>query len=173
MGCDIHSFVELKTEDGWFMVPGLFPQNSFGRKWDGTTHQNEPFEGRNYGVFGFLANVRNYSLIPPLSEPRGLPDGISKPIKESYEKWDGDGHSHSWLTLKELSDFDYSATFEDRRCTKQVGPNSFNGASDSGDGNGKLVTFREFLGDTFMRDIEIMKGVGNPESVRIVFWFDN
>lgn len=173
MGCDIHSFVEVKTDKGWLMVPGLFPEDDFGRHWSGKTHQDEPFEGRNYGIFGFLANVRNYSFVPPIAEPRGLPEGVSKPVQESNENWDGDGHSHSWLSLKELLDFDYDRTFEDRRCTKQIGPNAWNGAADAGEGNGKQVTFREFLGTHFFRDLEIMSKVGPAEDVRIVFWFDN
>lgn len=174
MGCDIHSFVELKTVKGWCMVPGLFPEDDFGLDWTGKTHRDEPFSWRNYGMFGFLANVRNYSFVPPIvAEPRGLPDGLSKPVQEAAEHWDGDGHSHSWLSLKELLDFDYSRTFEDRRCTKQVAANAWDGAADAGEGNGKQETFRDFLGIDFFRELEIMRKVGAREEVRIVFWFDN
>ena len=109
-------------------------------------------------MYGFLANVRNYSRVPPISEPRGLPEDISEDVKsESEEYWSGDGHSHSWVSLKELLDFDYEKTFEDRRC----------------EGDGEVVSFKKFLGEQFFAQIEILKTLGDPEDVRIVFFFDN
>ena len=117
-------------------------------------------------MFAFLANVRNYSFVPSISEPRGLPEDINYDTEEDYTLGE---HSFSWLSLKELLAFDYDQTFEDRRCMRDG-----NGAADSGPGNGEQTTFRKFLGPLFFRDLAIMQCLGRePEHVRIVFGFDN
>ena len=77
-------------------------------------------------------------------------------------------HSFSWLGLDELLAFDYGQTFEDRRCMKDG-----NGAADAGSGNGVTVTFLEFLGLAFFRDLAIMRCLGDPSQIRVVFGFDN
>jgi len=183
MGCDIHSRVRVLRDGQWeFIDAHIFPEDDvlevpvlaetdvvrkvlqrFGIK--GTA---EPFNWRSYGMFGFLADVRNYSKIPTISEQRGLPEDL----EASNEEYFGD-HSYSWLWLSELVSFNYDQTFEDLRYTKQIGPRSFDGAAIAEPGNGKQVTFREFLGPVFFRDIEIMKQLGDPSCIQIVFGFDN
>ena len=163
MGCDIHSRVQVRKDGIWETVEDeLFPMRF---EWAGHTHTKEPFEWRSYGMFGFLADVRNYSHVPPISQPRGLPVGLNTD-SDDYEFGD---HSFSWLGLEELLTFNYDAVFEDRRCMRDG-----NGAADSGVGNGVQTTFRKFLGPDFFRDIEIMRGLANdPADIRIVFGFDN
>jgi hypothetical protein len=173
MGCDIHSFAEVRREGRWEAVGDVFPLDEHDQAWKKKTHDSHPFDWRSYGLFGFLANVRNYSYVPSLSDRRGVPGDVSDTVRMAYEHWDADGHSASWLSLAELAGFDYDATFEDRRTTKQTGPNSFDGAADAGAGSGKQVTFREFLGSSFFRDLDVLKTLGEPDNVRIVFWFDN
>lgn len=97
MGCDIHAFAEVKTNGKW--------------KFNKSINID-----RNYDLFSILANVRNgYGFagvktgegFVPISEPKGVPcDASSKYLTKCLE-WDGDGHSHSWLTLKEIKDFDW------------------------------------------------------------------
>jgi hypothetical protein len=150
MGCDIHTFSEKLTSDGWVSV------------------DITPFDYRVYGIFGFLADVRNYSQVPPLSLPRGLPDDISLLVQDVY----GDGidyHSASWLSVQELSEFDYDTMMEDRRVTRREG-NIINGAAICEPGEGKQMTFREFLGDEFFNDLKKLQDAGVD---RVVFWFDN
>lgn len=175
MGCDIHSYVEVKKNNKWQVPePPIFEYDDIGKRIYGKTHHNHPFEWRNYGVFGFLADVRNYSRVPSITAKRGIPDDVSGEVKAELESWDSDAHSCSWLSLKELTEFDYDATFEDRRTTRQTGPNSWNGAALADEGDGEVVTFREFLGQPFFRDLEAMKELAkSTEDVRIVFWFDN
>ncbi|KAL9657563.1 hypothetical protein ABK040_000990 [Willaertia magna] len=74
------------------------------------------YTDRNYDVFAILADVRNgfgfagcdtgdgFEII---SEPKGLPDDVSSIVKQISEKWDCDGHSHSYLTLTELLEYDW------------------------------------------------------------------
>ena len=59
------------------------------------------YSGRNYELFGILAGVRDHNN-DSIDDPRGLPEDVSEVTKKESDRWDGDGHSHSWLTLKEL-----------------------------------------------------------------------
>lgn len=146
MGCDIHTQAERRVDGKWEIVPGL-----------------TPFDWRDYGIFGFLANVRNYSHVPCIAEQRSLPDDAAG------NDYLGD-HSYSWLSVAELLSFDYDAQMEDRRITVQTGPNSWNGGATSEPGGGRMTTYREFLGDAFFEDLERLKDAG---AERIVFGFDN
>lgn len=94
MGCDIHSFAQKKTNDGY---------ETLKWKWD-----RGPFGWRNYDVFAFLAGVGNYSGITPISEPRNLPNDFV--ADEFYEY---NGHSASWLSVEELLNFDYGCCIGD------------------------------------------------------------
>lgn len=153
MGCDIHIHAEKKVGDRFVSIPNVVP-----------------FDSRDYGTFGFLADVRNYSGVPPIAAPRGFPADAADTTKLDYESWGVDAHSPSWLSIAELTAFDYSAIVEDRRYTQQTGPNSFNGGATCERGHGKLQTWREFLGDHFMSDMQELKDAGAD---RVVFWFDN
>lgn len=149
MGCDIHTVAQRRTIDGW------------------KTLDFAPFDWRSYGMFGFLADVRNYSAVMPISEPRGLPDDFER--IDEYEPDVGD-HSHSWLSVAELLDFDYDQLMEDRRITVQTGPNSWNGGTTSEPGGGEITTYRKFLGKEFFDDLAKLKELGAD---RIVFGFDS
>lgn len=147
MGCDIHVISQKRAGASWVDIDYM------------------PFDWRSYGMFGFLANIRNYSAVPPLSEPRGLPEDFG-----AVEERDIGDHSYSWLNVKELSDFDYDQKFEDRRITQQIGPNVWSGAVTGESGEGAMTTFREFLGGGFFDDLEQLKARGVE---RIVFGFDS
>jgi hypothetical protein len=125
---------------------------------------------RSYGIFGFLADVRNYSAVPPIAAPRGFPADASPEVIKSYEYWGVDAHTPSWLTIDELAAFDYEAEVEDRRYTRQDGPNCFNGGATCEPGSGKRMPWREFLGDRFMDELKRLRDAG---AERLVFWFDN
>jgi hypothetical protein len=179
MGCDIHSRVQVLTPDKiWRTVEAAIFPSDYPDLFDGKSVWNkptvEPFSWRSYGMFAFLAGVRNYSFTPQLSRPRGLPEDItSDPGFDRDETPYGD-HSFSWFLLSELLKFDYDATFEDRRCMRDG-----SGVADAGAGNGKAVTFREFLGPLYFRDLMLMeidcasKSPWGTDGVRVVFGFDN
>ena len=111
MGCDIHSYAEKKVNGKWEKVGEVFPMDEWDRNYYKKDFNDSPFDWRSYPMFGFLADVRNYSNSEYLSEAKGLPDDISKEVQEKADDWEGDGHSHSWLSVKELLDFDYDKTF--------------------------------------------------------------
>lgn len=171
MGCDIHSFAEVRRDGKWERIINIFPADEWERKYHNLDFLDEPFRCRSYGLFGFLAGVRNYSLVVPLSQPRGVPVDFSS---ERYEGGLADYHNASWFSLKELLAFDYSQSMEDRRCSKQTGPYSFDGGATAEPGEGEMTTYKEFLPDEYFASLDVLKRlVDNPEDVRIVFWFDN
>jgi hypothetical protein len=114
MGCDIHFYVEQKRDGKWTAV------GEFVKDEDGYMRGGESFyDGRNYNLFAILADVRNgrgFAGIKtgkgfnPISQPRGIPGNASAEYKEIADGWGCDGHSHSFLTLRELLDCDWTQT---------------------------------------------------------------
>jgi len=155
MGADIHTFVEVKKDGHWDLNKKKVFKNSFIAIEPNIKYIAYPFDYRHYGMFGFLADVRNYSSTPVIAEPRGVPDDISSEVSAEYDDWWGDAHSASWFTAKELLDYNYNVDFIDTR-----------------DGNTK-ENLKEFLGTEYFEDLEALKKLGDPENVRVVFWFDN
>lgn len=155
MGCDIHICVEMKEGDRFVSVDGL----QFA---EGTA----PFDWRSYGMFGFLADVRNYSAVPPLAPTRGVPLDASAETRDYLL----DCHSCSWLLTAELATFDYDQEFEDRRVTRQMSEGFWNGGVTAEAGGGSVTTFRDFLGPAFFADLEVLKA---SSADRIVFGFDS
>jgi hypothetical protein len=174
MGCDIHSFVEVKKGNNWELLKEKpFPADDFHKKYYKEDFTDDPFPYRNYGLFGFLADVRNYSCVEPISEDKGFPNDASIEVVTEKETWDADGHSHSWLTLEEMLSVDYDKIIWDKRVTRQVSPNCWDGSCEANEGEGEHLSLREFLGQSYFQTLDILKTLGSPESVRVVFWFDN
>jgi len=181
MGADIHIFVERKKDDKWVRYTGKH-FSSVWRKEKGEK-ENSPFDWRNYEMYGFLAGVR-HSYIKPIKEPiYKIPNDASEYVKKQFVKWDGDGHSHSFLTARELLEFDYNQDL--REPGDDFSTNSRNvlfekkvhrkdtNFDDEEDIN---KTYFDFLGgpdSMFFIHIKELAELGNPDDVRIVFWFDN
>lgn len=154
MGCDIHSFAERRNKETneWEVVKECVTLSDFYRDWYKKEKGDSPFKWRHYSMFGFLAGVRDQT-IEPISEPRGIPEDMSQEVFNECEYWEFDGHSYSWLLLRELVEFDY-----DKNCT----------------GDGDLTeSYREMLNDLFFVHLEDLKTLGDLDDVRVVFWFDN
>lgn len=174
MGCDIHTMVERKNGLLW-------EELKCGKLFDDVDNyyhddeQTTPFDYRSYGMFAFLCKeVRNYSEVPGFEE-RGVPDNASPEFMEFIGAYSCDAHTPSWLGAAELLSFDYNQTFENMRCSRTtVLPNGVlftDGAARADEG--KKITFKEFLPPQFFRDLERLKSLGNPETLRVVFYFDN
>lgn len=126
MGCDIHLYVEVKRDpDGdWELGSGTEPNPWYG-KWDDERELRikDWYRGRNYTLFSILADVRNGrpdmsgwsawlrdstkdeaydDRIEPIDMPRGLPSDMSPEVRVESVGWEGDGHSYSWFTAREL-----------------------------------------------------------------------
>ena len=75
MGCDIFSWVEVYDAGSsrWIAARNVFPADDVERQLYDRPFYSAPFRRRMYGLFGFLAGVRNYAGCEVLSQPRGLP----------------------------------------------------------------------------------------------------
>lgn len=160
MGCDIHIMAERKTADGTYEA---ITDVNF-------TEGQAPFDWRSYGMYGFLADVRNYSAIPPIAERGGWPVDVSGAAADLYNDWGIDAHSPGWLSVAELAAFDYDRPVEDRRVGRQISPNLWSGAETAEEGQGAMTAYREFLGDAFFADLKTLVDAG---AYRVVFFFDN
>ena len=106
MGTDIHMIAEVRKNGKWETIL----DNIFNGWTDEKTCV--PYQFRNYNLFAILANVRNGvgfggcitgETLNYISLPKGYPDDMDERSEEflSYE------HSGSWLTLKEIFDFNW------------------------------------------------------------------
>lgn len=159
MGCDIHLYGEKKITPKWFEFWKKqkwvsidkwsnnedYPEDS-DREFTIKYEERIYTDGRNYNLFCALAGVRSWEFlnaVTPVSNPKGIPINSCSEIINEVKSWDSDGHSHSFLTLKELMDYDWSNW-------------------------GK--TCDRFKSEVFPK---LQKGSSNPDNVRIVFFFDN
>lgn len=157
MGTDIHSYVERQRGGTWRRV-----------RWgvaDAVGRGKGPFDERAYAVFGWLAGVCNYSAVPPVALPRGLPADCSRTVQAAYDRWKCDHHDASWLAVHELVDFDYEATVEDRWAGR--------GGLTLPPGAGRQVSYRHLLGQRFFRDLDRLEHMNTKAPTRVVFWFDS
>ena len=113
MGCDIHGWIEIKP------YPKTSPEH-----WESVVDIGH-IVGRNYDMFGLLFGVRNYPNYQSIAEMRGIPsydknqkdkDGESdyRPYAlRELEKWNGDAHGHSYISLSEIENIDWEKESED------------------------------------------------------------
>lgn len=151
MSCNMTIFAEKRVEKScqWEKIGKHFTSED-GEKTD------KPFDWQYYGLYGFLAGVRNYSKTEVIKMPMGLPLTLSEEVKLEWESEKWISHTPSYLKLSDLLAFDYDKKFVDQR-----------------DGNPEQITYREFLGDLFFTNFEELKAIGDPNDVRVIFWFDN
>jgi len=132
MGCDIHFYVERWTSSNDYEgpkdlsedreqklnevledVPSKFRWVS-ADKWEkddgrwSVPYHLEYYSDRNYYLFAILADVRNGDGVEPINYPKGIPDDASSGYLYKCDQWDGDAHSHSFFTLEELLNVDWS-----------------------------------------------------------------
>lgn len=114
MGCDIHFYVERRDGDKWITCDEWVPS-----EWDQSSLEVRKsfYKDRCYDLFGILADVRNGSGFAgaktgegfvPISAPRGLPNDLSPELQREADE--GMDHTPSWLTLRELLDYDWTRT---------------------------------------------------------------
>ncbi|WPH57762.1 hypothetical protein [Mycobacterium phage WXIN] len=127
MGCDVHMLAEVKIGGKWETVGRAFESDYHNPKrpntisaWDDDEDwernarlSTEPYSGRNYYLFAALADVRNGKGVKPIAEPRGLPADVSLYARRRSDRMGCDGHSHSWLSLAELTAYDWDALIHD------------------------------------------------------------
>ncbi|MGO0309572.1 hypothetical protein ACTL6P_23850 [Endozoicomonas acroporae] len=162
MGTDIHAYAEFRNNVGqWEEIPDY-----------------KPFSDRDYDVFSLFAGVRfrndyvgqfvswgnggiwtGRRVTPyPIDQPRGLPNDVSPSVKARSD-WESDGHSHSWLSVEELTSYNYDKPLRDRNIEAAHVPEEFVNR-----------TVREALGEGYFQDLAQLQ---KSKAERIVFWFDS
>ena len=209
MGCDIHIHVEVfrKSQNKWqcadyFRINPFYSKNPEENDEGEKEYELVDFCGdRNYSRFAVLADVRNYGETQYISRPKGLPYDVSEQVRADSEGWSSDGHSHSFLTLKELIDFQNAGI--KLRSRGMISPEAQRQLDENGvlpnsycqwtnipgwqvreweEENHVLDPLIDALKDRaddfyliyrweWERDPE--KAYAQSDSIRIVFWFDN
>lgn len=155
MGCDIHIVVERRWEGRWIGVR-TDAWLSSGSYADASSELVAPAVGRrNYAFFARLAGVRGTGPVP-----HGLPDDASDLTLALSEDWEGDGHSHSWLPLKE---------FADRWCATDE---AFIATLAAERLEGKLSAYARLLDRASIGAFDVYDDI-DVDDFRVVFWFDN
>ena len=96
MGCDIHLRLEkLNIKTNTWVDCNLYDKHG---------QIVEPYTGRNYSLFAYLAGVRNNDDVDPIAEHRGFPNNASNLSTEWMEDWNCDMHSITYYTLAELQE---------------------------------------------------------------------
>ena len=182
MPADLWSWVEVwdAPSSRWKVVRRRFPADEFDRKLYGSDFISWPFHRAGSNVVAFLAGVNNYHGCEVLGESRGLPadcdwTGGCEVINEFEPAPDLHVHSvtdlyrgfqwHSWLLLSEVLAFD---------CEKELHIPGYR-RTPGGErvpAEGRDTTYREFLGARFFEHLEVLKSLGEPSYVRVVFCFN-
>lgn len=106
MGADIHMYVERREGDRWVALKGRNPYYDLLKEQDEVVYQNWIWQGRDYDLFAVLADVRNEFDFVPVSLPKGLPVDVSDIVRSHANIMCFDEHSHTWLSLRELQEYD-------------------------------------------------------------------
>lgn len=152
MGTDINMVAEVRENGKW----KTFDKMIF-KHWEGFDFEeidNIPYTNRNYNVFAILADVRNgceykdgtkEEKFNCIAQAKGLPDDI---CESSINYLPDYGYCNSYLTLKEIFDFDWQqkhivrATVNEKCYVEEIlngiSPNSY--CRGAGGGNLKTVS---------------------------------
>lgn len=146
MGCDIHLHTEVKINDKWH-------------------HYGAPNVRRNYALFAKMAGVRNGNGIEPIAEPRGIPTDATELTQYDCAHWNGDGHSHSYLTAPEIAELSEWAQSDEQEFSFDRPSKVLFWESD---------TFGYLFGNDWSGFTKYPKDRPEGlEDVRFIFWFDN
>lgn len=114
MGTDIHLYVERRNGAGWKSCD-VWEDDEYEPGQKTVPYGKHFYDARNYDTFAILADVRNgrgFAGVDtgdgfiPISEPRGLPDDLSPELRAEADA--GLDHTPSWLTVRELLEYDWT-----------------------------------------------------------------
>ena len=153
MGCDIHLLLEQRTlEHGWIgrncYDSVLTVSNHHERKPSPNYYDPPLVTARNYELFSKLADVRGSGRGP---DPKGLPPNPSPLLQRAVDAWSSDGHSHTWLPLREAVQLWGSIYFAVQALSNQI--------------DDVNLAYRLF-------GVDVLNEM-DWENFRLVAWFDN
>lgn len=175
MGADIHAYVECKDVNTgkWkaILVENPFELYYSNKDDKGYHPYIQPYDGRNYYLFGILAGVRA-NVYPQIDDPRGLPCDMSDALRKLWDDGDGWWHTPSWYSLAELRAWaDKKRNF--RVCDYSCIADSIEIKAQKDEDKHMRETFKSLVsGVEFMSDL-YNHGLTPASDVRLVFWFDS
>ncbi len=201
MGTDVSMYAERRERGVWRLCEPLVPNPFYDPSDPGADLPFQPqsvYSTRSSSLFAILADVRNPHLsadrYQPIAAPRGLPPDISPDLAAWAASWEMT-FGHTWYSLAELQAYPWSQRTIRKRA--MVAPEM---APLFGDGKspfpldrwpvGEVASFSEWklggvsvtwietyaesAGSEFLEDVfRLLASYGDPEDVRIVFWFDS
>lgn len=201
MGCDIHVFTEalesVRNQKVWCNIDNWRINKYFGDDDEPEYNISWIFSDRNYELFSFLADVRNYGHNKSFHFDRGIPEDVSSAVKNEFERWGNDAHTPGWATLKELKEaaaqvqkvsrkgfvliteadkYRLDGTTPTEWCQGVGGPHrdKFEWLEWEDENH----CFDKFISAVVKRKMDIFwqrdeAETAHDEDIRIVFWFDN
>jgi len=146
-----------------------------------------------------FAGVKTGDGFNPIADPKGIPEDASDEAKDFMDSYGGDGHSHSYFTLAELKSYDWDqisikqgviplGQYNALKGTGK-GPESWCGMIGGPDilvSEPEEITaatthvfyrwaikYRDHAENFLSKTIPALESLGEPEKVRILFFFDN
>jgi len=176
MGVDISTIAEVNVNGKWEKVRKAIFRDGFVSSFENSppSYSTDPFDWRSYSMFGFFADVKNLSQVTPLAPLKGFPSDSVYLNMQDVDFWDStitmgkqirdEGYyGLTYYTLEELLAFNYDDTFYDMRPKLWTTEEALE--------KGNLVTYREFLGQSYFDCLETLKTLGKPSDVRVIMWF--
>lgn len=144
--CEIHYVIEQEHNGEWVGVFGTDNRLTYPN-----CDSNRPlpvfvFKNRDYKFFAELAGVRG-----PGPEPRGLPEDLSSMSRMYTDSWGPDGHSHSYLPLRDF-------------VTKWLIANNESITP---------IVKEKLKGNDPVLEVVKKLGIRQIDKYRVVFWFDS
>lgn len=193
MGCDIHGYLEVKNNNNEWICANFYQINRFFEDEGGIEFSIvNLLPSRNYTRFTQLCGVRDYTgSCIPISQPKGLPSDVCKEIKKESDYWGSYGHSHSYVTLKEVMDYrknlppiKYTGLLSQKQIEeldRGIKPSYWcQGTSAVGYQRREWEEEFDALEELEQEMVKQAKKASwwffneeKPENVRFVFWFDN
>lgn len=155
MGCDIHIVVERNWDGKWV---GMRTDRGFvrgGYNGEETDWVYPDVGQRDYAFFARLAGVRGDG-----PEPLGMPRDPSDLTLALAKEWEGDGHSFSYLPLKE---------FAERWCAEDE---AFIATMAAERLKGESRAYARLLDRASIGVFDAYDDM-DLDDFRVVFWFDN
>lgn len=92
MGCDIHVMVEARrypfgAGEKWFNVDNWRHNPYSGDEGESAMTVKPIYNQRDYELFSFLADVRNYGGNPSFGFDRGFPEDACEHTAAEYTRW--------------------------------------------------------------------------------------
>lgn len=190
MGTDIHLKIQFRDkETGEWLYGDAYidkPMDEWASKWSKNGKWSVEYElgNRNYLRFAILGNVRNgfgfagvytHEPLPSISNQRGIPKDVE------HKDYDFGDHSFSWVSLRELMEYDYNIPMDREGVRGRnilVSPEDNIVPETTHVQAAGSVPLTKALGEAWFWCIEALlleaekRGIG-PDDVRLVFGFDS